>query len=106
MYCSIPLLFASHVDLGIIIPFTIKKITVDLISLFSWVYAPSMKLRDTKFYLPILTPAPHAPVTGDQHVVEASNNAISSIIMRFHDDRACDSSLLCARQLGFGDLQN
>ena len=38
---------------------------------------------------------------GDQHVaihMEVSNNAISS--MRFYDDRACNSSLLRACQLG------
>ena len=51
----------------------------------------------------ILFSNPHtsvSPITGDQHVtihVEGSNNAISS--MHFHDDRACNSSLLRAPQL-------
>ena len=92
--CSIhdPFVITVYID--------IFAVDLNLISLFLRVKVQTAKLKTAK----ILFSNPHtnpSSVTGDQHIaihVEAFYNAISS--MHFHDDRACDSSLLRVRQLG------
>ena len=76
--------------------------TVYTLKFSRWIYfrGSMLQLKTAK----ISFNNPHtstSPITGDKHVaihMEASNTAIRS--MRFHDDRACDSSLLRACQLG------
>ena len=87
--------FEVLVVIVLCIPHTVygESLAVDLILLFSWVYAPIMKLITAK----ISFSNPHTSTSSITAVaihVEASNS------MHFHVNWACDSSLLRARELG------